>query len=160
MVTFPDTENRRDVWEVHISEPNLLHVLLVKKFSGIRRYYNINPSDIPQETIVESAQVGLEFGYTLPELNGCNSDDIKHLLLTTHREICTEIIFLLLCSKHETKWRSIDEECLMNDFLCSSKTIFKEFTFYKMDGIMHTTMLFIQNMSPDNQAKNEEVSKS
>ena len=99
MVTFPDAENRRDVWEVHISEPNLLHMLLVKKFSGIRRYYNINPSDIPQEMIVESAQVGLEFGYTLPELSGCDSHDIKHLLLTTHREICTEIIFLLLCSK-------------------------------------------------------------
>ena len=34
MVTFPDVNKRPDVWQVHISEPNLLHLLKLKKFSG------------------------------------------------------------------------------------------------------------------------------
>ena len=34
MVTFPDVASRPDVWEVQISDPNLLHLLQIKKYSG------------------------------------------------------------------------------------------------------------------------------
>ena len=34
MVTFPDVGTRPDVWEVHITDPNLLHLLQIKKYTG------------------------------------------------------------------------------------------------------------------------------
>ena len=39
MVTFPDVATRPDVWEVHITDPNLLHLLQIKKYSGQRKQH-------------------------------------------------------------------------------------------------------------------------
>ena len=34
LVTFPDVDSRPELWEVHIANPNLLHMLGLKKFSS------------------------------------------------------------------------------------------------------------------------------
>ena len=153
MVTFPDVATRPDVWEVHITDPNLLHLLQIKKYSGQRKqhtqytYYDSeSESSMPDmmESIVEDMEcddidtdeIGLEHGHIIPNLSGVDSADIKHILLTTHRNICTEIIFLLLCGKRGVKWNSLDVESLLNDILCTPESIYKELTSYEIDGVL------------------------
>ena len=143
MVTFPDVDKRPDVWQVHISEPNLLHLLELKKFSGKRTYYNCQESDSESDTHdqMESIEDYLaddwpDEGDTSPNLTGCDRDDIKFVLLSSHSAITTEIIFLLLCGKCGDKWISLDAQVLVNEVLSSSESIFKQLTTYEIDGIL------------------------
>ena len=153
MVTFLDVATRPDVWEVHITDLNLLHLLQIKKYSRQRKqqtqytYYDSeSESSTPDmmESIVEDMEcddmdtdeIGLEHGHIVPNLSGIDSADIKHILLTTHHDICTEIIFLLLCGKRGVKWSSLDVESLLNDILCTPESIYKELTSYKIDGVL------------------------
>ena len=85
---------------------------------------------------IDTDEIGLDHGYTVPNLSGLDSADIKHILLTTHHDICTEIIFLLLCGKRGGKWSSLDVESLLNDILCTPESIYKELTSYEIDGIL------------------------
>ena len=80
--------------------------------------------------------MGIECGDGVQNITGCDTEDIKSLLLTSHRAISNEIIFLLLCGKRSEKWTSLDVESLMKDSLCSPKHIFKELTVYDFDGIL------------------------
>ena len=149
MVTFPEVDKRPDVWQVHLSEPNLLHLLELKKFSGKQRYYNVHQSDSESDTQDQMEPIEDYFldddpnegdsalGHTALHLTGCNRDDIKSVLLSTHTAITTEIIFLLLCGKHGEKWISLNAETLVNEVLSSSESIFKQLTAYKIDGILH-----------------------
>ena len=44
LVTFPEIDRRPDLWDVNLSQPNLLHILNLKKFSGQKkRYYSYEP---------------------------------------------------------------------------------------------------------------------
>ena len=82
------------------------------------------PDDYPDE------------GDTSPNLIGCDRDNIKFVLLSSHTAITSEIIFLLLCGKCGDKWISLDAEVLVNEVLSSSESIFKQLTAYKIDGIL------------------------
>ena len=142
-MTFPDVNKRPDVWQVHILEPILLHLLELKKFSGKWTYYNCQESDSESDTHdqMESIEDYLaddwpDEGDTSPNLTGCDRDDIKFVLLSSHSAITTEIIFLLLCGKHGDKWISLDAQVLVNEVLSSSESIFKKLTAYEIDGIL------------------------
>ena len=141
MVTFPDVNKRPDAWQVHILEPNLLHLLELKKFSGKQTYYNHQESDSKSDTHdqMESVEDFLaddwpDEGDTSPNLTGCDRDDKKFVLLSSHSAITTEIIFLLLCGKRGDKWISLDAQ--VNEVLSSSESIFKQLTAYEIDDIL------------------------
>ena len=82
------------------------------------------------------------------DINATDGEQIKSILLTTHRKICTEIIFLLLCGKHQDKWTSLTEEFLMNDVLCSAENIFKQLTAYEIDGILRILQRYASKTCP------------
>ena len=148
MVTFPEVGKRPDVWQVHLSEPNLLHLLELKKFSGKQRHYNVHQYDSESDTQDQIEPVEDYFldddpnegysalGDTALHLTGCDRDDIKSVLLSTHTAITTEIIFLLLCGKRGKKWTSLNAKTLVNEVLSSSESIFKQLTAYEIDGIL------------------------
>ena len=162
LVTFPDVESRPKLWEVHIANPNLLHMLGLKKFSGRRQYYtdyhvesdsessiHKNIDEIPEVYHeVDTHVVGIECGDGVQNITGCDTEDIKSLLLTSYQAISNEIIFLLLCGKRSEKWTSLDVESLMKDILCSPKHIFKELTVYEIDGILRVLQRYSSKKCP------------
>ena len=143
-VQFPDVETRPDVWEVHLSYPNLLHLLQIKKFSGKQRDYRHYFSDSDSNTHIELDSLVQD----TVNLSGCDSDDIKSLMLTTYCAISTEIIFLLLCSKRADKWTSLNVESLLNDILCTPESIYKELTAYEIDRILRVLQTYSSKQCP------------
>ena len=85
----------------------------------------------------DDADVQLEMYHSHPRMfNSNDSASIRSLLLSTHKSICTEIIFLLLCGKGEQKWTSLTVESLLDDILSSAENIFKKLTSCEIDGIL------------------------
>ena len=56
MVTFPDVDSRPKLWEVKISDRNLLHLLKIKEFFGSQRDYNYSDSNDPTPDDIDSVQ--------------------------------------------------------------------------------------------------------
>ena len=148
LVTFPQVDSRQDLWEVCICDSNLLHILGVKEFSSHSIHYeeeNLGLDDDHSQHLhdLEHDLVAVEMHDTDPNFTpgkknftSRDSEHIKSLLLTTHRSISTEIIFLLLCGKRQEKWTSLSVEDLVGNILSSAANIFKELTSYEIDGIL------------------------
>ena len=136
MVTFPTVEVQPDLWEVRLSDRNLLHTLSQKEFSpGMSSVHGLMAEDSVSNN--DDADVQLEMYHSHPLMfNSNDSTSIRSLLLSTHKSICTEIIFLLLCGKGERKWTSLTVESLLDDILSSAENIFKKLTSCEIDGIL------------------------
>ena len=127
LVTFPEIDRRPDLWDVNLSQPNLLHILNLKKFSGQKkRYYSYEPDS--ESTTSDIDDIDIDYSENVPLLIGSDTHDIKCELLTSHHGISTEIVFLLLCSKRTEKWSSTTVDSLLENVLCSPECIFRELT--------------------------------
>ena len=146
-MTFPEVDRRPDLWDVNISQRNLLHILNVKKFSGPKKRYHSYQYD-SESSKHDSDNIDVEYGQDIQNLTGLDTNDIKCLLLTTHQCISIEIVFLLLCSKHTEKWKSTTVDSLLEDILCSPECIFRELTSYKIDGILRILQRYSSKKCP------------
>ena len=144
---FPEVDRRPDVWDVNISQPNLLYILNVKKFSGPKKKYYTYESD-SESSKNDSDSIDVEYGQDIDNLTGVDTHDIKCLLLTTQWCISIEIVFLLLCSKRTEKWKSTTVESLLEDVLCSPECIFRELTSYEIDGILRILQRYSSKKCP------------
>ena len=147
-MTFPQVDSRPDLWEVRICDSNLLHILGVKEFSshsiydeednlGVDDDHSQHLDDLEHDLVaVEMHDTDPDFTPAIKMFSSRDSEHIKSLLLTTHCSISTEIIFLLLCGKHQEKWISLSVKDLVVNILSSIANIFNELTSYEIDGIL------------------------
>ena len=150
MIKFPTVNARPFLWQVHISDRNMMHIWGKRKLqrTSLTSSEGTDTHDIDTnvsdeiETMEHDLVNAIATDSDTQPADSCPNflptdvGHIRNILLTEKNNIMIEILFFLLCGKRTDKWAGYDESSLYDNVLNSAEHIYTELTIYELDGIL------------------------